>query len=187
MSGPGTTLVEGSVDGGFGSAASAHGPVAVIFERSNPGTAALREAAELANAGRELSLVTLAPQARPARWGRAGGEGRYNVAVREAAELDLQEARDILGSVASRATFKMLAGLPSAAARIVGGPARVCARPASPPAADPRREPFCEESAEENIGGSAPGETARAAVPDERKPAKDVENERRLRSANRCL
>lgn len=86
--------------------------MAVVFERSNAGTAALREAAELANAGHELSVVTLAPQAPPARWGRAGGEGPYNVAVREEAELDLQEARGILGSVADRATFKMLAGCP---------------------------------------------------------------------------
>jgi hypothetical protein len=112
MPGLGTTLVEGSVHGGSGSGAGAAGRVAVVFERSNAGTATLREAAELANAGRELSVVTLAPQARPARWGRAGGEGPYNIAVREEAELELREARDILGSVASRATFKALAGYP---------------------------------------------------------------------------
>jgi hypothetical protein len=112
MSGLGTTLADGSIDGGADTGEGAPGRVAVVFERSNAGTAALREAAELANAGRELWVVTLAPQARPARWGRAGGEGPYNVAVREEAELDLQHARDILGSVASRATFKMLAGSP---------------------------------------------------------------------------
>jgi hypothetical protein len=106
----GTTLVEGSEHGGL--AGGAAGRVAVVFEHGDTGTAALREAAELANAGRELSVVTLAPQARPARWGRAGGEGPYNVAIREEAELELQEARDILGSVASRATFKVLAGYP---------------------------------------------------------------------------
>jgi hypothetical protein len=108
MGGLGPTLVDGSMRGGSG----APGRVAVVFERSNAGTAALREAAELANAGRELSVVTLAPQARPTRWGRAGGEGPYNIAVREEAELDLREARDMLGSVASRATFQMLAGCP---------------------------------------------------------------------------
>ncbi len=86
-----------------------------MFERSSAGTAALREAAELANAGRELSVVTLAPQARPARWGRAGGEGPYNVAVREEAQLDLREAREILGSTAPRATFDVLAGCPQPA------------------------------------------------------------------------
>ncbi|MCW3027752.1 MAG: hypothetical protein JWN81_963 [Solirubrobacterales bacterium] len=105
-------LVDGSVDGGSGAGGGASGRVAVVFERSNAGTAALREAAELANAGRELWVVTLAPQARAARWGRAGGEGPYNIAVREEAELDLRKARDILGAVASRATFKMLAGSP---------------------------------------------------------------------------
>jgi Universal stress protein family len=105
----GSTLVDGPVGGGSGSAT---GRVAVVFEPSNAGTAVLREAAELANAGRELSVVTLAPQARPARWGRAGGEGPYNIAVREEAALELEQARELLGSVASRATFKVLAGCP---------------------------------------------------------------------------
>jgi hypothetical protein len=110
----GTTLVEGSIHGGSGAGAGPGpaGRVAVVFERGDAGTAALREAAELANAGRELSVVTLAPQARPPSWGRAGGTGPYNIAVREEAELELREARDILGSVASRATFTVLAGHP---------------------------------------------------------------------------
>ena len=112
MPGIGTTVVEGAVSGGLGSGAGAPDRVAVVFERSDSGTAALREAAELANAGRELSVVTLAPQARAARWGRAGGEGPYNVAVREEAELELQEAREILGSVAGRSTFEVLTGCP---------------------------------------------------------------------------
>lgn len=112
MSGLGTTLVEGSVPGSSGSGSGAGGRVAVVFERSNAGTAALREAAELANAGRQLSVVTLAPQARPQRWGRAGGEGPYNIAIREEATLELREAREMLGSVASRATFNVLAGCP---------------------------------------------------------------------------
>jgi hypothetical protein len=99
-------------EGGSRADAGAAGRVAVVFERGDAGTAALREAAELANAGRELSVVTLAPQARPARWGRAGGEGPYNIAIREEAKLELREARDILGSVAGRATFTMLAGCP---------------------------------------------------------------------------
>jgi hypothetical protein len=110
MPGLRTIPAEGSTHGGSGSGAA--GRVAVVFERSNAGAAALREAAELANAGRELSVVTLAPQARPARWGRAGGEGPYNIAVRQEAQLELREARDILGSVADRATFDVLAGCP---------------------------------------------------------------------------
>ena len=110
MAGLGTTPVEGPVDGGSGS-----GPpqrVAVVFERGDAGTAALREAAELAGAGRELSVVTLAPQARPPSWGRAGGTGPYNIAIKQEAELELREAREMLGSVAGRATFKVLSGCP---------------------------------------------------------------------------
>jgi hypothetical protein len=57
-------------------------------------------------------VLTLAPQARPPSWGRAGGTGPYNIAIREEAELELREARDILGSVASRATFQILTGCP---------------------------------------------------------------------------
>lgn len=108
MSTRGTTLAQGPLRGGGGAA----GRVAVVFERGRAGTAALREAAELANAGRELSVVTLAPEARAPSWGRAGGTGPYNIAVREEAELELDEAREILGSVAGRATFNVLAGCP---------------------------------------------------------------------------
>jgi len=86
--------------------------VAAIFERSLAGRATMREAAELANAGRELAVVSLTPQAWAARWGRAGGEGPYNVAMREEAQHELEEAREILGSVADGATFKMLTGTP---------------------------------------------------------------------------
>lgn len=110
MAGLDTTSVEGSAPGGFGSTAPQR--VAVVFERGETGTAALREAAELANAGSELSVVTLAPQARAPSWGRAGGTGPYNIAIREEAELELREAREILGSVASRARFEVLAGCP---------------------------------------------------------------------------
>ncbi len=110
MPGLGTAPVEGSVGGGFG--AGVPGRVAAVFERSNAGSAALREAAELANAGYELAVVTLAPQARAPLWGRAGGEGPYNVAIRQEAALELREARDILGSVAGRATFRVLTGSP---------------------------------------------------------------------------
>jgi hypothetical protein len=102
--------VEDSVRGGPSSGGP--GRVAVVFERSDAGAAALREGAELANAGRELSVVTLAPQARSPLWGRAGGTGPYNVAMKEEAALELREARDILGSVASRATFDVLVGCP---------------------------------------------------------------------------
>jgi hypothetical protein len=90
----------------------AAGPIAVVFERGEAGAAVLREAAELANAGHDVWVVTLAPQARSPLWGRAGGTGPYNVAIQEEAAIELQEARDILGSVASRARFEVLTGFP---------------------------------------------------------------------------
>jgi len=108
-----TTLERDAVDDGArdrGGASSRR--VLVVFEACESGRAALREAAELANAGSELVVVTLAPQARPMKWGRAGGEGPYNVAMREEAAIELREAREILGSVAERALFTVLAGCP---------------------------------------------------------------------------
>ncbi|HKH87480.1 MAG TPA: hypothetical protein VKA05_01600, partial [Acidimicrobiales bacterium] len=55
--------------------------VLVVFERGAGGMAALREAAELAEAGAEVSVVTLAPQAKPLRCCGGGGAGPYNHAV----------------------------------------------------------------------------------------------------------
>ena len=66
--------------------------VAAIFERTPAGRATMREAAELANGGRELTVVYLTPQAWAARWGRAGGEGPYNIAMREEAQHELDTA-----------------------------------------------------------------------------------------------
>ncbi len=109
---PGTTLIDGSVDGEAGSEAGPPGRVLVVFDRTQAGEAALREGAELANAGRLLAVVTLAPQPRPSKWARGGGTGPFNIAVRQEAELELAEARRILGSVAGRASFEVLAGTP---------------------------------------------------------------------------
>jgi hypothetical protein len=105
-----TTPAKGLVDSASAPGDGAARRVAVVFERGRAGGAALREAAERANAGAELSVVTLAPQARAVR--RAGGEGPYNVAIRHEAQLELHEARDLLGSVAARATFNVLSGCP---------------------------------------------------------------------------
>ncbi|MCW3031611.1 MAG: hypothetical protein JWM66_1744 [Solirubrobacterales bacterium] len=115
MPGLGTAPTDGLVRGGSELGDGSARQIAVVFERGKAGNAALREAAERANAGAELAVVTLAPQARAARWGRAGGEGPYNVAIRQEAQLELREARDILGSVAARATFNVLAGCPQPA------------------------------------------------------------------------
>jgi hypothetical protein len=86
--------------------------VLVVYEPVRSGRAALREAAELTEAGGWLSVVTLAPQARPLRCCKGGGAGPYNHAVRDAAETELREARDILGMAAGRAMFTVLRGCP---------------------------------------------------------------------------
>jgi hypothetical protein len=93
-------------------ARAATGPVAAVFERGESGESVLREAAELAGAGREVSVLTLAPQSRSPLWGRASGTGPYNEAVLEEAAIELDEAREILGSVAGRASFEVLSGSP---------------------------------------------------------------------------
>jgi hypothetical protein len=87
--------------------------VLAVFEPGHTGEAALLEAAELAEAGSELSVVTLAPQARPSRCCGKGGTGPYNIAVREEAEVELRQAGEILGATASRASFTVLVGHPA--------------------------------------------------------------------------
>jgi hypothetical protein len=110
MPGLPTAPTDGLAHGGFETGDGAARRIVAVFERSDAGSAALREAAERANAGAQLSVVTLAPQARAVR--RAGGEGPYNLAIRHEAQLELDEARDLLGSVATRATFNVLSGCP---------------------------------------------------------------------------
>ena len=87
--------------------------------------AALREGAELAAAGAELSVVTLAPQAKPFKCCGGGGPGPYNCAVRDQAQEELRQAQSLLGSLARRATFTVLAGIPRPAAHRVVGSARL--------------------------------------------------------------
>jgi len=86
--------------------------VAVVFASGSSGSAALREASEVASSGSELWVVTLAPQAERARCCKSQCEGPYNVAVREEAERELAEARSLLGSLADRARFQVLSGAP---------------------------------------------------------------------------
>ena len=87
--------------------------VLAVFEPGHAGEATLREAADLAEAGSELSVVTLAPQALPSRCCGKGGTGPYNIAVRQEAELELRQAREILGATAGRASFRVLVGHPT--------------------------------------------------------------------------
>jgi len=83
--------------------------VAVLFERGRKGEAALREASEASSAGGELTVVTLAPQAQPGGFLRCRvGLPEYNCAVREEADDELRQARELLGSVAHRAAFQVL-------------------------------------------------------------------------------
>jgi Universal stress protein family len=92
--------------------AAARRRVLAVFEPGHAGEATLREAAELAEAGCELSVVTLAPQAGQSRCCSKGGTGPYNIAVREEAEIELRQARDMLGASARHASFTVLVGHP---------------------------------------------------------------------------
>lgn len=87
--------------------------VLVVFESGRGGAAALREAGELAAGGAELSVVTLAPQAKPLKCCGGGGAGPYNCAVRDQAQDELRQAQSLLGSLARRATFTLLVGSPA--------------------------------------------------------------------------
>ena len=92
-----------------------HGPprrVLVVYREGRGGEAALREGAELAAAGAELSVVTLAPQAKPLKCCKGGGAGPYNCAVRAVAHDELRQARELLGSLAARARYTTLKGTP---------------------------------------------------------------------------
>ena len=85
----------------------------VVYREGRRGDAALREAAELAAAGVELDVVTLAPQAQPLRCCRGGGAtGAYNCAISDAADDELRQARELLGTLAERATYTKLVGTP---------------------------------------------------------------------------
>src|ERR1700681_1557165 len=112
MSRLGVTATRPTIPGDRGATAAPPGRVLVVFEPGRTGTAALREAAELAEAGSELSVVTLAPQARPLRWCGGGGGGADHCAVRDEAQMELRQARGLLGSAARRATFTTLRGCP---------------------------------------------------------------------------
>jgi hypothetical protein len=98
-------------DAAGGAGARPPARVLVLFESSKNGVAALREAAGLGDAGSELTIVSLAPQAVPARCCRRGpGVEVVNCVVREEAEQELCEARAILGDAAERASFRTLVG-----------------------------------------------------------------------------
>ena len=81
--------------------------VAVLFEPTANGAAALREGTDLAGADGSVTVVALAPQSLPSRCCGPSVEV-LNCAVRDAAQHDLVQARSILGAAADRATFRCL-------------------------------------------------------------------------------
>jgi hypothetical protein len=87
--------------------------VLVVYREGRRGEAALREGAELAAAGAELEVVTLAPLAKPYKCCGGGGAGPYNSAMRVVADEELTQARTLLGTLAGRASFTSLTGCPS--------------------------------------------------------------------------
>jgi hypothetical protein len=107
------TFLGDAIDEGGSAGANAASRVLVVFERGRAGTAALRVGAEIAEAGAELSVVTLAPQAAPSRCCGGGGPGPYNCAVRAEADMELGAARILLGSASQRASFTVLVGHPA--------------------------------------------------------------------------
>jgi len=102
----------GRIEGDRGEHGKPAARVLVVFESGRSGAAALRVGAELAEAGSGLSVVTLAPQARPLRCCGGGGAGPYNCAVRAEADMELREARELLGAEFKRAMFTVLVGHP---------------------------------------------------------------------------
>jgi hypothetical protein len=82
--------------------------VVVLYEPGRSGAAALDLAGRLvAGDGSALTVVTVAPQDTRICCG-AGSAMDYNRAVREAADAELREARELLGPVGDRALFKTL-------------------------------------------------------------------------------
>src|SRR5271154_6444706 len=102
----------GPVEGDRGGSGHSAGRVLVVFEAGRSGAAALRAGAELAEAGNDLSVVTLAPQAKPLRCCGGGGAGPYNCAVRAQADEELSQARDLLGPALKPAMLTVLVGHP---------------------------------------------------------------------------
>jgi hypothetical protein len=78
-----------------------------VYEPCASGRRALAQGLELTDAGGELAVVTLAPQA-GRRCCSRGGDAEYNCAVRDEARVELREARELVGPAADRALFATL-------------------------------------------------------------------------------
>jgi hypothetical protein len=86
--------------------------VLVVCREGRAGDAALREAAELAAGGAALVVVSLAPQSSTAKCCKGNGAGPYNCAIRDLSREELDHAREVLGTLAGRASYKTLMGTP---------------------------------------------------------------------------
>jgi hypothetical protein len=83
----------------------------VLFEPTAAGAAAMEQAARLCDAGTDVTVVTLAPQAVAARCCQRGpGVEVLNCVVREEAAGELSQAREMLGAAADSVTFRTLIG-----------------------------------------------------------------------------
>jgi hypothetical protein len=106
--------------------------VVVLYEPGRNGSAALDLAGRLVGeGGSALTVVSVAPQDTRICCG-AGSAMDYNRAVREAADAELRQARELLGFAGNRASFKLLVQDkdPPLAAWIAGGGFRVVLLPA---------------------------------------------------------
>jgi len=107
----GSTLPAGALDDRDRFTARRPARALVLFEPTPSGAAVLREAAQLSGAGTDVTVVTLAPQAVAARCCQRGpGVEVLNCVVRDEAEGELCQAREMLGAVADNVTFRTLVG-----------------------------------------------------------------------------
>jgi hypothetical protein len=85
--------------------------VLVLFESTPSGVSALREAVALGDSDTRLTVVTLAPQSvQPRCCARGPGVEVVNCVVRDEAERDLSQAREILRDTTETVTYKSLVG-----------------------------------------------------------------------------
>jgi hypothetical protein len=107
----GSTLPAGALDDRDRFTARRPARALVLFEPTRSGAAAMSEAARLCGAGTDVTVVTLAPQAVAARCCQRGpGVEVLNCVVRDEAAGELDQAREMLGAAADRATFRTLIG-----------------------------------------------------------------------------
>lgn len=105
------TLAATAIDQRNEAGADSPSRVLVLFESTSSGVAALREAVALCDEDTRLTVVTLAPQSLPSRCCARGPSVEVlNCVVRDEAESELSQAREMLGDGAEGVTFRSLVG-----------------------------------------------------------------------------